>query len=179
VSIKVLRLMLQSAVIGLGAYLAILSEVTPGAIIAGSVLLSRALAPIEIAIAHWRGFVAARQSYARLSHTLSALATPAAPTPLPAPAPVAQGRTPDDCPARVQEAHSQRLGFRTARRLGAGHCGPERRGQVDARACVVGIWSPLAGAVRFDGASLQQWDRDALGDHIGYLPQDVELFRQT
>ncbi len=177
---KVFRLILQSAVLGLGAYLAILGEVSGGAMIAASILTSRALAPIEIAVAHWKGFVGARQGYGRLKEVLD---TPAfaetTKTELPAPQ---RSLTAENlivaAPGRqVPIVHGVSL------RLEAGHglgiIGPSASGKSTLVRALVGVWRPLKGDVRLDGAALSMWDRDALGRHVGYLPQDIELFDGT
>ena len=175
-------MMLQSAVLGVGAYLVIKQEATAGIIIASSILTSRALAPVELAIAHWSGFVAARQSWRRLQQLLGAAAGRAgARTPLPAPRKSARRRGRQRRPARRAAGSSCRsVAFALKAGQGLGVIGPSASGKSslvrgDRRrvACRRGARSAL------DGAALDQWSPEALGRHIGYLPQDVELFAGT
>ena len=175
---KVFRLLLQSAILGLGTYYAIRQEISGGAIIAASIMSARALAPIEIAIAHWRFFVAARQSYSRLADVLNKLAT-AERQPLPAPALTL------DVESLIVGAPGQRepivhgASFQLRSGSVLGLVGPTGSGKSTLARAIVGAWQPIAGKVRLDGASLDQWSVAALGRHIGYLPQDVELFDGT
>jgi ATP-binding cassette subfamily C protein len=155
---KVLRMMLQSAVLAVGAYLVIYQEATAGIIIAGSILSARALAPVDLAIAHWKGFVAARLSWRRLSSLLEKL-------------PSQQAQT-------LLQAPEKKLSVEVT--MDAGHglgiIGPSGSGKSSLVRALVGVWQPARGKVRLDGAALDQWSSDVLGRYIGYLPQDVELF---
>jgi ATP-binding cassette subfamily C protein len=176
---KVLRMMLQSGVLALGAYLVIRQEATAGIIIAGSILTSRALAPVELAIAHWKGFVAARQGWARLDQLMKLL--PAKDEPLPLPAPRAtliveavRVAAPGDPRLIVQD-----VSFSLKAGQGLGIIGPSGSGKSSLVRSIVGAWQTAHGKVRLDGAALDQWSATALGRHIGYLPQDVELFAGT
>jgi ATP-binding cassette subfamily C protein len=176
---KVLRLLLQSVILGLGAYLVIRQEMTAGAMIAASIMMGRALAPIETAIANWRAFVAARQSIARLSEALMRAAPKREITALPRPASsldveqvtvVAPGGT-KPVVADVRFA------------LKAGHVlgiiGPSGAGKTSLVRTLVGIWRPARGTVRLDGAALDQWDPELLGRHVGFISQTIELFDGT
>lgn len=176
---KILRVMLQSGVLGVGAYLVIHQEATAGIIIAGSILTARAFAPVDLAIAHWKGFVAARQSRQRLANLLEAL--PAGSNRLPLPAPRRGLRVEALCAAppggdRLVVAD---VSFALKSSQGVGVIGPSAAGKSSLARLLVGVWRPVRGKVRLDGAALDQWDEDALGRHIGYLPQDVELFAGT
>jgi len=179
---KVLRLLLQSGVLGMGAYLVILDQVTPGAIIAASIITSRALAPIEASIAHWRGFVAARQSYRRLNDAFDRLfAREEERMALPAPRQMLSVKGLSIAPPGVSAPVLRNVSFDLKAGDGLGVIGPSATGKSTLVRALVGIWrpAPMGGTVRLDGAGLDQWDPDTLGAHIGYLPQDVELFAGT
>jgi ATP-binding cassette, subfamily C, type I secretion system permease/ATPase len=176
---KVLRMMLQSGVLAVGAYLVIHQEATAGIIIAGSILSARALAPIDLAIAHWKGFIAARQSWRRLSTLLAALPELTAPMTLQAPAHRLTVESVSASPPGVQKIIVQGIGFKLEAGQGLGIIGPSGSGKSSLARLLVGVWYPVRGKVRLDGAALDQWSPDALGRHIGYLPQDVELLGGT
>jgi ATP-binding cassette subfamily C protein len=176
---KVLRMALQSAVLGVGAYLVIQQEATAGIIIAGSILAARALAPVELAIAHWRGFIAARQSWKRLVDLMAALPQRGKALPLPAPKATLTIEGMSAVPPGIQRFVVQDVTFAVKAGSGLGVIGPSASGKSSLARVLVGVWSPLRGKVRLDGAALEQWDPESLGRHIGYLPQDVELFAGT
>jgi ATP-binding cassette subfamily C protein len=176
---RVARMMLQSALLGLGAYLTIRGEVSAGAIIAAAIAASRALAPVELAIAHWKSFVAARQGAARLKQTLAALPAQAAPLALPAPR---RGLAVEG--VSLAAPGSQRLiltniSFELAAGQALGVIGPSAAGKSTLARALTGVWPLARGAVRLDGAALERWLPEELGRHIGYLPQDVALFDGT
>jgi PrtD family type I secretion system ABC transporter len=173
---KVLRLLLQSALLAVGAWLVIHQESTPGIIIAGSILGARALAPIDLAIANWRGFVGARQSWQRLSRLLGHLPAPAEPMSLRPPAKMLAVQNAAVAPPGEQKIVCQDVSFALAAGKALGVIGPTASGKSSLARMLVGVWTPLRGSVRLDGASLDQWSPEALGSHLGYLPQDVELF---
>ncbi len=175
---KMVRIGLQSAALGLGAYLAIRGEISSGSIIASTILISRALAPIETAIAHWRGFAAARLSYARLEECL-ALA-PDRDERLELPAPTRRLQVSDLVVAVPGGTRAILKGvtFEIAAGDALGVVGPTGSGKSTLARALVNVWSPARGDVRLDGARLDQWDR-RLGAHVGYLPQDIELFEGT
>jgi PrtD family type I secretion system ABC transporter len=176
---KVLRLLLQSMILGLGAYFVIRQELTAGAMIAASIMMGRALAPIETTIANWRAFVAARQSIRRLSDALARAAPKRAPTILPRPArhldveqlTVAAPGTVTPIVTGVQ------FGLKSGEALGI--IGPSGAGKTSLVRALVGIWRPVKGNVRLDGAALEQWDPELLGRHVGFVSQAVELFDGT
>jgi PrtD family type I secretion system ABC transporter len=173
---KVMRMTLQSAVLGVGAYLVIHQEATGGIIIAGSILSARALAPVDLAIAHWKGFVAARQSWHRLNRLLESLPAPTAPTLLQAPSSRLSVEGVSMAPPGDQKIIVQDVTFTLEAGNGLGVIGPSGSGKSSLVRALVGVWQPLRGKVRLDGAALDQWSPDVLGRHVGYLPQDVELF---
>jgi ATP-binding cassette subfamily C protein len=176
---KVLRMALQSAMLGIGAYLVIYQEATGGIIIAGSIIAARALAPVDLAIAHWRSFVGARQSWRRLKDLLTLF--PAQTQHLTLPKPVSSFAVegvsvvpPGDRRLVVQE-----MAFRLEKGNGLGIIGPNACGKSCFARALVGVWPAAGGTIRVDGATLEQWSAESLGRHIGYLPQDVELFSGT
>ncbi|MGD9922280.1 MAG: type I secretion system permease/ATPase [Pseudorhodoplanes sp.] len=179
---KVLRLFLQSGILGLGAYLVINGAVSAGTIIASSIIMSRALAPIETSIAHWRPFVAARQAHRRLIDLFRALAQEEGEI-LDLPAPVnflaVQGLA--VAPPGEIKPTIQNINFELQAGDGLGIIGPSASGKSTLARALVGVWQPvrMGGSVRLDGAALDQWAPHALGRHIGYLPQDIELFEGT
>jgi PrtD family type I secretion system ABC transporter len=176
---RALRLMLQSAMLGVGAWLVIQGEATSGIIIAGSILSGRALAPVDLAIAHWRNFVAARQSWRRLSGLLARLPQDAQPMALPVPG----SNLTVECIAigapGAQRIIVQGVDFSLDAGSVLGIIGPSGSGKSSLVRGLVGAWRPLAGRIRLDGAALDQWSPERLGRYIGYLPQDVELFAGT
>jgi len=176
---KVMRMTLQSAVLAVGAYLVIHQEATAGIIIAGSILSARALAPVDLAIAHWKGFVAARQSWYRLNRLLGSLPVPAAQMLLQNPSERLSVEGVAIVPPGDQKVIVQDVTFALEAGHGLGVIGPSGSGKSSLIRALVGVWQPARGKVRLDGAALDQWSSDVLGRHIGYLPQDVELFAGT
>jgi ATP-binding cassette, subfamily C, bacterial PrsD len=174
---KVFRMAFQSAVLGLGAYLVIQQQMSPGAMIAASILTSRALAPIETAVAHWRGFVGARQSFHRLDDLLAAgAAQERVRTALPEPH---VEFVADDLAIAIPGRNVPILagaGLRLKSGEGLLLIGQSGSGKSTLIRALAGVWPVLRGSVRLDGATLDQWDPQQLGQHIGYMPQDVELF---
>jgi PrtD family type I secretion system ABC transporter len=176
---KVMRMMLQSAVLGVGAYLVIHQEATAGIIIAGSILSARALAPVDLAIAHWKSFVAARQSWHRLTHLFEQMPVKPAPTLLQNPTSRLSVEGVGIVAPGDQKVIVQEVTFALTAGAGLGVIGPSGSGKSSLARALVGVWQPFRGKVRLDGAALDQWSSDVLGRHIGYLPQDVELFAGT
>ena len=176
---KVLRMMLQSGVLAVGAYLVIHQEASAGIIIAASILSARALAPVDLAIANWKGFVAARQSWQRLNRLLTM--SPARLTPMQLQTPVQRltVEAVSASPPGVPKVVVQDITFELEAGQGLGIIGPSGSGKSSLVRLLVGVWQPMRGNVRLDGAALDQWASDALGRHIGYLPQDVELLAGT
>ncbi|MGA7002318.1 MAG: type I secretion system permease/ATPase [Pseudolabrys sp.] len=176
---KVLRMMLQSGVLAVGAYLVIHQEASAGIIIAASILSARALAPVDLAIANWKGFVAARQSWQRLNGLLTM--SPARLTPMQLQTPVQRltVEAVSASPPGVPKVVVQDITFELEAGQGLGIIGPSGSGKSSLVRLLVGVWQPVRGNVRLDGAALDQWASDALGRHVGYLPQDVELLAGT
>ena len=176
---RALRTALQSGVLAVGAYLVINQQATAGVIIASSILSARALAPVDLAISHWRSFVGARQARERLNKLLVLLPELRNPTSLPKPQ---RGLTVDNvsaAPPDVQRAVVHEVTFSLKAGNGLGVIGPSASGKSSLARVLVGLWTPARGAVRLDGATLDQWVPDELGRHVGYLPQDVELIEGT
>lgn len=176
---KVLRLLLQSLVLAVGAYLVIMGEATGGIMIAGSILSARAIAPVELAISNWKGFSASRQAWSRLRTELGQ--QPKSGSLLPLPAPINRldvealaCRSPDGTKLILKG-----ISFGLVAGQALGVVGPSGAGKSSLARALVGVWSPIAGKIRLDGASLDQWTAVDLGRHVGYLPQDVELFSGT
>jgi ATP-binding cassette subfamily C protein len=177
--IKVARPALQSGILGLGAYLVIHDDGSPGTMIAASIVLSRALAPVETAIAYWRGFVAARQAHARLVALLAANPDEVARRPAPKPHRSLRVEGLAIAPPGVSAPVLREVGFTLQAGAGLGIVGPSASGKTTLARALVGAWQPQAGSVRLDGRPIAQWGADALGRHIGYLPQDIGLFEGT
>ena len=175
---RVMRLMLQSAVLGLGAYLVINQEATAGVIIASSILMSRALAPVELAIANWKGFVAARQAYDASPSCLPCCRKASA-CPCRSRKRLFRSRWSAPLPRAMRRVVLQDVTFALNSGDGLGIIGPSASGKTSLARLIVGVWQPVRGKVRLDDAALDQWSPAALGRHIGYLPQDVELFDGT
>lgn len=176
---KALRMMLQSAVLAVGAYLVINQQATAGIIIAGSILSARALAPVELVIAQWRTFVAARQSWNRLNNLLARLPAEAQPMELPKPKNLLSVENVSVAPPGSTNVVVQDVAFSLKAGQGLGVVGPSASGKSSLVRAIVGVWITARGKVRIDGATLDQWSSEMLGEHIGYLPQDMELFAGT
>jgi ATP-binding cassette subfamily C protein len=176
---RVLRMLLQSAVLGLGAYLTIKNELSAGAIIACSVAATRALAPVDLAIGNWKAFVAARMAYHRLRDTVVALAAADQPMKLPAPSKrLNMEKATIAVPGSGQVILSD-ISFQLEAGQALGVIGPSAGGKTTMVRALTGIWPALRGSVRLDGADLSQWREDEIGQHIGYMPQDVSLMDAT
>ena len=176
---KILRMMLQSAVLAIGAYLVINQEASAGIMIASSILTSRALAPVELALAHWKSFVAARQSWARLNSLLGATDIGQERTALPAPRSALSVEGALWAAPGTERPVLQDICFTLEAGSALGVVGPSASGKSSLARLLVGVVRPTRGKIRLDGASLDQWHDVGLGDHIGYLPQDVDLLPGT
>lgn len=176
---RVLRMLLQSAILGLGAYLTIKNELSAGAIIACSVASARALAPVDLAIGNWKAFIAARMAYRRLKDTIVALVGTDQPMSLPAPhRSLSVDKVTVAVPGSGQVILSD-ISFALEPGQALGIIGPSAGGKTTLVRALTGIWPTLRGSVRLDGADLSQWREDEIGQHIGYLPQEVGLFDAT
>lgn len=173
---KVFRSILQSAVLAVGAYLVINQRSTAGIIIAGSILTARALAPVELAIANWKGFVTARQSGRRLDQLLKLLPKEEEPLALPAPTDVLSVENLYMAAPQSERQILVDVSFSLRAGQAVGVIGPSGSGKSTLARALVGVWPRLRGRIKLDNAALDQWSAEALGKHIGYLPQDVELF---
>ncbi|SDH21058.1 ATP-binding cassette, subfamily C, exporter for protease/lipase [Pseudomonas flavescens] len=173
---KYVRLALQSLVLGLGAWLALDGLITPGMMIAGSILMGRVLAPIDQVLGVWRQWSNARLAYERLSALLQAHPPREAGMPLPAPRGALRVEQLSAFAPGTRTPCLVNLGFALEAGEVLGVIGPSGSGKSSLARLLVGVTSPQTGKVRLDGADLQQWDRLSLGPHIGYLPQDVQLF---
>lgn len=176
---KVLRMILQSAVLAVGAWLVINQQATPGIIIAGSILSARALAPVDLAIANWKSFADARHSWRRLSKLLAVFPAEKDVMPLEAPGGSLAVENVAVVPPGEQKVVVADVNFTLKAGSGLGIIGPSASGKSCLARLLVGVWTPARGKIRLDGAALDQWSSEALGRHIGYLPQDVELLGGT
>ncbi len=176
---KTLRFIVQSATLGLGAYLVIQNEMSGGGIIAGTILSGRALAPIDQAIAAWRGFLAARVANERLTRTLALAPPRRADFNLPRPSKTLSVENLVLAPPGATTPTVRRASFALKAGQALGVIGPSASGKTSLVRGVVGVWAPFAGKVCLDGASLDQWTPEALGPALGYMPQDVQLFDGT
>nr|WP_246753535.1 type I secretion system permease/ATPase [Agrobacterium sp. OT33] len=176
---RALRMMLQSAILGVGAYLVIQQEVTAGVMIASSIMMGRALAPVDLAIGSWKPFLMAQQSWARLKDLLGKMPVEADVLALPAPQRELRVEGVTIVPPGESAPTVMGIGFAVQAGSALGVIGPSGSGKSTLARVLVGAWSSVAGKVRLDGASLDQLDREALGPHIGYLSQGVELFAGT
>ena len=176
---KCLRMMIQSGVLAVGAWLVINQQASAGIIIAGSILSARALAPVDLAIANWKGFQAARQGWARLNRLLAVFPAQKDLMPLQAPVASLAVENVSAAPPGVQKLVVQDVSFVLRAGNGLGIIGPSASGKSSLARLLVGLWQPVRGHVRLDGAALDQWMPEALGRHVGYLPQNVELLAGT
>ncbi|WP_249141329.1 type I secretion system permease/ATPase [Bradyrhizobium liaoningense] len=173
---KIFRAILQSLVLAVGAVLVINQESTAGIIIAGSILTARALAPVEMAIANWKGFVAARQSGQRLDDLLKLLPEEEERLALPAPVETLTAEHLYVGAPNCERPTLSEVSFQLRSGQAVGIIGPSGSGKSTLARALVGVWPCVRGRIRLDNAALDHWSSDALGKHIGYLPQDVELF---
>ena len=176
---RTFRQIVQSLVLGLGAYLTITHQISPGLMIAGSILLGRALAPIDQLIGVWKGFLGARAQYARLHELLIKVAAEPERMPLPAPEGTIRVEGLSVGAPDARKPIIRGLDFQVAAGEVVGIIGPSGAGKSTLARALLGIWPNQAGTVRLDAADISQWRREELGQYIGYLPQDIELFEGT
>jgi ATP-binding cassette subfamily C protein EexD len=176
---KTFRMVIQSLILGLGALLALRHELSPGSMVAGSMLLGRALAPIDMLVGTWKGFSIARAQYERLANLLEQMPAEQEHMKLPPP----QGNllleqvfvTPPGAKTPVLKGISLQLNAGEV----LGVIGPSASGKSTLARAILGIWPAVSGKVRIDGADIWAWDRNEIGPYLGYLPQDIELFDGT
>jgi ATP-binding cassette subfamily C protein EexD len=176
---KVLRLLSQSMILGLGALLVLKGSMTPGMMIAGSILMGRALAPIDQMIGSWKGFANSRSAYQRLNELLEQIPHEFPRMPLPAPQGEVSMETVAAAPPGVRMATIRGINFTVTKGEHIGIIGPSASGKSTLARVLLGIWPPQVGKIRLDKADITQWNREELGPFIGYLPQDIELFDGT
>ncbi|ALI03694.1 lipid A ABC transporter ATP-binding protein/permease MsbA [Pseudomonas sp. FW306-02-F02-AA] len=170
------RILVQSLILGLGAYLAVDHQVGAGMVFAGSVLLGRALAPIDLIIGSWKGFIAARSQYGRLSDILGKQQAQPERMSLPAPQGHVQVENLIVAAPGSKTPIIKNMSFSVPAGCVVGIIGPSAAGKSTLARALMGVWVPLHGVVRLDGADISAWDKHELGPYIGYLPQDIELF---
>ncbi|MFW6343016.1 MAG: type I secretion system permease/ATPase, partial [Halothiobacillaceae bacterium] len=176
---KTMALASSSTVLGVGAYLVVQNEITPGMMIAGSILMGRAVAPMQQLIGSWRGFVATRNAHARVNKLL--LAFPEEQERLSLPVPKGNMRIEQlfAGPPGARKPVISGVNFDLAAGTALGMVGPSASGKSTLARLMVGVWPPMSGLVRLDGADLYAWKKEELGQYVGYLPQDIELFDGT
>ncbi|WP_323784184.1 type I secretion system permease/ATPase [Thalassovita sp.] len=176
---KTFRQFLQSAMLGLGAYLVLHGELSPGAMIAGSILMGRALAPIEMLINQWSVVQRASKGWHNLAELLSMVPPETERTPLPTPQAKLEVQSLTVVPPGEAQATLRMINFMLPPGTALGVIGPSGAGKSSLARAITGLWRPAGGKIRLDGATLDQYDPTVLGQLIGYLPQRVELFDGT
>ena len=179
-SAKVLRYVLQSGMLGIGAYLVVADRASGGVMVASSIMMGRALAPVEVALGSWKQLVAARQGIARLRDICKATAKPSAPpVALPRPCRELSVQALTVVAPGTDKPIVSDISFSLEAGTGLALLGASASGKTSLSKALVGIWPAAHGVVRLDGAAIDQWRNEDLGPHIGYLPQDVALFDGT
>jgi len=179
-SAKVLRYVLQSGMLGIGAYLVVADRASGGVMVASSIMMGRALAPVEVALGSWKQLVAARQGIARLRDICKATAKPSAPpVALPRPCRELSVQALTVVAPGTDKPIVSDISFSLEAGTGLALLGASASGKTSLSKALVGIWPAAHGIVRLDGAAIDQWRNEDLGRHIGYLPQDVALFDGT
>jgi PrtD family type I secretion system ABC transporter len=176
---RFLRLSVQVGILGLGALLVLTADLTPGQMIAASILLGRALAPVEQSIAAWRTFITARTSYSNLQELLQAIPEQPPAMELPPPDGHIHVENVSFIPPGAEKPVLRNINFEVSPGETLGLLGPSAAGKSTLCRLLVGVWAPTIGSVRLDAAEVHSWNREAFGRYVGYLPQDVELFTGT
>lgn len=177
--IRTFRLFLQSAMLGLGAWLVLQGQLSPGAMIAASILMGRALAPVEAAVGQWAVAQRATEAWRRLAELLSRVPSMPPRTALPRPKALVVVEGLSVAPPGEPVPQLRSVSFRLEPGQALGVIGPSGAGKSTLAKALTGVWRPLAGKIRLDGAALDQYDPDVLGRLIGYLPQRIALFDGT
>jgi ATP-binding cassette, subfamily C, bacterial PrsD len=175
---RLLRTVLQSTILGLGAFLVVREEATAGVMLAATILSARALAPVDLAIANWKSFSGARQAWGRLVAFLPRR-EPAPHTPLPAPRESVRVTALSIAAPGTDSLVLHDVNIALAPGSALGVIGASGSGKSTFARALVGLARPSRGVIRIDGAAIDQWDPDALGRAVGYLPQDIEMFDGT
>jgi len=173
---RAFRLFLQSSMLGVGAYLAIHQDITPGVMVAASIILGRALAPIEQGVGQWRSIVSVRGAFSRLKSLLASSPVEEPHLPLPKALGALSVESLFAGPPGTQKPVLRNLSFALRPGEVLGIIGPSSAGKSTLARLIVGVWKPTAGCVRLDGADVATWSREELGPQLGYLPQEIELF---
>ena len=177
---KFSRIFMQTAILGVGAYLVIQRELSAGQMIAASILIGRAMQPIEVVVGNWKGFVAARSAFGRIRGLLSLAGVEPERMSLPRPEGALQiADLITAAPGRGNPPILKGVSFNLEPGEMIGVVGPSAAGKSSLARVLVGVWPALRGAVRLDGSDLSHWNSEELGRYVGYLPQDVELFAGT
>jgi ATP-binding cassette subfamily C protein EexD len=176
---KSFRTIMQSLLLGLGALLALNQQISPGMMIAGSLLLGRALAPIDMLVGSWKGFTAAKSQYKRLNDLLTVIPEAKKHMPLPNPEGALSVEQLTITPPLSQKVVVRGVNLDVGMGEILGIVGPSASGKSSIARSLLGIWPSTGGKVRLDGADIAEWNREELGPHIGYLPQNIELFEGT
>lgn len=176
---KFIRPILQIAMLGTGAYLVLNQLASPGVMIAGSIIMGRALAPVQSAIGSWKSFVLARAAYGRVKSFFEESSEDTLQRDLPKPLGNLSIEKAVAAPPTAKTPVLKGISFRVTAGESIGVIGPSASGKSTLARVLVGVWHPTAGSVRLDGVDITRWDPRELGPHIGYLPQDIELFDGT
>lgn len=176
---KTFRQFLQSAMLGLAAWLVLRGELSSGAMIAGSILMGRALSPIEVAVGQWAVVQRAQEGWSRLAELYSRVPVEAGRINLPRPRAHLEAQNLTVVPPGESHATLRMVNFKLEPGQALGVIGPSGSGKSTLARALIGVWKPAGGKVRLDGAALEQYDPDVLGSYIGYLPQRVTLFEGT
>lgn len=178
-AIKTFRQIVQTLILGGGAYLAIEGKLSPGAMIAASIIVGRALAPIESAVGQWKGFIAGRDAWDRLQTLFRGQPDAVERMALPNPKGRVSFEAAAVAPPGSRTPTVMNATFAIEPGVAMAIIGPSAAGKSSLVRALVGVWPTLAGSIRIDGFDLRQWDPEQLGPYVGYLPQDVELFSGT
>ncbi len=176
---KTFRMIMQSMLLGLGALLALQQEISPGMMIAGSLLLGRALAPIDLLVGTWKGFTVARSQYRRLGELLEQIPADEDTMDLPTPVGSLSVEQATVIPPGAKVPAVKNVSLKLSAGESLAIVGPSASGKSSLARALLGIWPAVGGKVRLDSADVSAWDRSKLGPHVGYLPQDIELFDGT